>query len=208
MFRCTSAYPLPIHRNLCTQCSSYKPEGIHECSTLILYLLIINLMEFLKYELSTIFTIYGIYQCIFSLDIFIWLSKASMVKTWIGLFCTLWGHRSERSGVFITHLDAAVQRVAGEYYLIGGWLPVSEVKERHWWHKWNVAPVHGALEEAEALASSYGFSLNSDRPLWQTKVVLYRYSGATGICQYPLLRSKVVTNLAGSRSLSLFSCPH
>ena len=44
----------------------------------ILYLLIINLMEF---ELSTIFTTYSIYQCIFSLDIFISFSEASMVIT-------------------------------------------------------------------------------------------------------------------------------
>ena len=60
----------------------------------------------------------------------------------------------------------------------------------------HVAPVHGALEEAEALASSYGIRLNSNRPLWQVKVVLYRYSDATGICQYPLLKSKVENNLA------------
>ena len=33
VFRCTPAHPLPTHGNLCTQCSSYKPEGIHECST-------------------------------------------------------------------------------------------------------------------------------------------------------------------------------
>ena len=51
------------------------------------------------------------------------------------------------------------------------------------------------------MASSYG--LKSNRPLWQVKVVLHRYSVATGICQYPLLRSKVENNLAGSRSLSI-----
>ena len=33
VIRCTPAHPLPTHGNLCTQCSSYKPEGIHECST-------------------------------------------------------------------------------------------------------------------------------------------------------------------------------
>ena len=55
----------------------------------------------------------------------------------------------------------------------------------------HVAPVHGVLEEAEALASSYGICLNSNRPLLQVKVVLYRYSDATGICLYPLLRSEV-----------------
>ena len=33
VFRCTPAHPLPTHGNLCTQCSSYKPEGIQECST-------------------------------------------------------------------------------------------------------------------------------------------------------------------------------
>ena len=33
VFRCTPAHPLPTHGNLCAQCSSYKPEGIHECST-------------------------------------------------------------------------------------------------------------------------------------------------------------------------------
>ena len=31
------------------------------------------------------------------------------------------------------------------------------------------------LEAAEALVSSYGIRLNSNRPLWQVKVVLYRY---------------------------------
>ena len=36
---------------------------------------------FLKYELSTTFTIYSIYQCIFSLDIFISLSEASVLIT-------------------------------------------------------------------------------------------------------------------------------
>ena len=71
-----------------------------------------------------------------------------------------------------------------------------------------VAPVHGALEEVEELASSYGICLNSNRPLLQVKVVLYRYSGATGICQYPLLRSKVENNLASSRSLRLLPWPH
>ena len=50
----------------------------------------------------------------------------------------------------------------------------------------HVAPVHGALEEAEELASSYGIRLTSKRPLWRVKIGLYRYSGATGICQYPL----------------------
>ena len=39
----------------------------------------------------------------------------------------------------------------------------------------HVAPVHGALEEAEALASSYSIRLNSNRALWQVKVVLHRY---------------------------------
>ena len=78
--------------------------------------------------------------------------------------------------------------------------------KQHW--SVHVASVHGALEEAEALASSYGLCLNSNRPLWQVKVVLYRYPGATGICQYPLWRSEVKNNLAGSRSLSLLPWPH
>ena len=73
--------------------------------------------------------------------------------------------------------------------------------KQHW--SVHVASVLGALEEAEALASSWGIRLNSNRPLWQVKVVLYRYSGATGICQYPLWRSTVANNLAGSRSLGL-----
>ena len=42
---------------------------------------------------------------------------------------------------------------------------------------------NGALEEAAALASSNGIRLNSNRPLWQVKAVLYLSSGATGICQ-------------------------
>ena len=33
VFKCTPAHPLPTHGNLCTQCSSYKSEGIDECST-------------------------------------------------------------------------------------------------------------------------------------------------------------------------------
>ena len=78
--------------------------------------------------------------------------------------------------------------------------------KKHW--SVHVAPVHGVLEEAEALASLYGIRLNSNRPLWQVKVVFYRYSGATGICQYPILRSNVENNLAGSRSLSLLRWPH
>ena len=47
----------------------------------ILYLFIIILMEFLKYELTTIFSVYVIYQYIFSLDIFISFSEASMLIT-------------------------------------------------------------------------------------------------------------------------------
>ena len=78
--------------------------------------------------------------------------------------------------------------------------------KQHW--SVHVAPVHGVFEEAEALASSYGICLNSNRPLWQVKVVLCRYSGATGICQYPLWGSKVENNLAGSTSLSLLPWPH
>ena len=75
--------------------------------------------------------------------------------------------------------------------------------KQHW--SVHVAPVHGTLEEAEALASSYSIRFNSNRPLWQVEVVLYRYSGATGICQYPLLISNVENNLAGSRSLECFT---
>ena len=66
-----------------------------------------------------------------------------------------------------------------------------------------MAPVRGALEEAEALASSYSIRLNSNMPLWQVKVVLYRYSGATGICQYPLLRSKAVIFYCGRIKLTV-----
>ena len=33
VFRCSPAHPLPTHCNLCTKCSSYKPEGIYQCST-------------------------------------------------------------------------------------------------------------------------------------------------------------------------------
>ena len=51
--------------------------------------------------------------------------------------------------------------------------------KQHWLV--HVAPIHGALEEAEAVAGSYGIYMNSNRPLWQEKVVLYWYSGATGI---------------------------
>ena len=68
------------HRQLCldahlsergiqyTHCEPYllQPEGIKECPLKILYLFLIILM----YELSTIFTKYSIYQCIFSIDIF------------------------------------------------------------------------------------------------------------------------------------------
>ena len=73
--------------------------------------------------------------------------------------------------------------------------------KQHW--SVHVAPVHGVLEEAAALASSYGIRLNSNRPLWQVKVVLYQYSGGTGICQYPLLRSKVENRQWESESFSV-----
>ena len=43
-------------------------------------------------------------------------------------------------------------------------------------------PVHSVLEEAAALASLNSILLNSNRPLWQVKAVLYLSSGATGIC--------------------------
>ena len=72
--------------------------------------------------------------------------------------------------------------------------------KQHW--SVHVAPVHGALKEVEALASLYGIRLSLNMLLWQVKVILYRYSGATRICQYPLLWSKVENNLAGNRSLT------
>ena len=59
----------------------YNPEGIQECSTFNFIVIYNYLMELLKYELSTIFTIYGIYQCIFSLESFISLSEASVLIT-------------------------------------------------------------------------------------------------------------------------------
>ena len=52
----------------------------------ILYLFMIIL--FLKLELSTIFSVYSIYQCIFSLDVFISSSEASVLIARIQLFCT------------------------------------------------------------------------------------------------------------------------
>ena len=64
----------------------------------------------------------------------------------------------------------------------------------------------GALEEAEALASSYGIRLNSNKPLWQVKVVLYRYFGATGICQYPLLKTTWQAVEVGWQQLSDRGC--
>ena len=48
------------HGNLYTQCAPYKPEGIQVCPTFN-FILIYNLMEFLTFELSTIFTIYTVY---------------------------------------------------------------------------------------------------------------------------------------------------
>ena len=91
-------------------------------------------MEFFKVWSKHHFSyIWPIYQCIFSLDIFISFSKASVLITWIGLFYTLWGHHF-KSTFFSTHLDAPVQAVAvkavtpgGDYQLVKGWLPVSEV---------------------------------------------------------------------------------
>ena len=104
---------------------------------LILYLFIVNVMEFLKvWSKHNLYYIYGIYQCILSLDMFISFLEASMVISWIRLFFTLWGHRSEKKRGFSTHLVSAVKRVAvkyltpcGDYKLIGGWLPVSEVEK-------------------------------------------------------------------------------
>ena len=71
---CLDAH-LPIrcqHIGICARGARHTNLRVSMSVSLsILYLLIINLKEFLKYELSTIFNIYGIYQCIFSLDIFI-----------------------------------------------------------------------------------------------------------------------------------------
>ena len=61
------------------------------------------LMEILEYEPSSIFTIYSISQCIFSLDIFISFSEASVLITWIGLLYTLqWANILKGEGVFHT----------------------------------------------------------------------------------------------------------
>ena len=79
---CLDAH-LPIrcqHMGICAHSARHTNLRVSMSVPLsILYLLIINLMGFLKYELSTIFTIYGIYQCIISLDIFISFSEASIV---------------------------------------------------------------------------------------------------------------------------------
>ena len=108
---------LPERGNLYTHCAPYKLEGIQECLFSILFSIILILMEISKYELSTIFTIYGIYQYIFSLDIFISFSEASVLITWV--FYTLSGHHSE-SKVFSTHLDVTVQTVAVKAVTPGG----------------------------------------------------------------------------------------
>ena len=50
VFRCTPAHPLPTHGNLCTSYSA-RHTNLRVCMSVplsILYLLIINLMEFLK----------------------------------------------------------------------------------------------------------------------------------------------------------------
>ena len=64
--------------NLYTHCAPYEPEGIQECPLSILYLFMLILMEF---KLSTIYTIYSIYQYIFILDSFISFSEASVLIT-------------------------------------------------------------------------------------------------------------------------------
>ena len=78
---CSDAH-LPIccqHMGICARSARHTNLRIPMSVPLsILYLLIINLIE---YELSTIFTIYSIYQCIVSLDIFISFSEVSMVIT-------------------------------------------------------------------------------------------------------------------------------
>ena len=80
---------LAAHLSTCgnwyKQYPPYKPDISQRASKCvpipILYLFIIILMEFLKYELSTIFTIYGIYQCIFSLDIFYFFFRSVCANT-------------------------------------------------------------------------------------------------------------------------------
>ena len=54
---CVEMHILPQRGSLYTQCAPYKPEGIQEWPVSILYLFIL----ILKYELSTIFSIYGIW---------------------------------------------------------------------------------------------------------------------------------------------------
>ena len=56
----------PERGNLYTQCEPYKPEDIQESPLSILYLFIIILMKFLKYELSIIFIVYSIYISVYS----------------------------------------------------------------------------------------------------------------------------------------------
>ena len=69
---CLDAH-LPIrcqHMGICARSARHTNLRVSMSVPLsILYLLIINLMEFLKVWAKHNFTIYGIYQCIFSLDI-------------------------------------------------------------------------------------------------------------------------------------------
>ena len=78
---CLDAH-LPKRGNLYMQCAPYKPGGIQECYTFN-FIFIYNYFNvvFLRYELSTIFTIYSIYQCIFCLDIFVSFLDASLLIT-------------------------------------------------------------------------------------------------------------------------------
>ena len=72
------------HGNMYTKPATYKLAINKRVSNSVLlsnlYLFIFILIEFLNYELSTIFTMV-LYQCIFSLDIFISFSEASGLIT-------------------------------------------------------------------------------------------------------------------------------
>ena len=100
-------------RTECTLSARHTRQRVYKSVPLpILCLFMIILIEFLKVWTKHHFY-YTVYistaTCIVCLDIFISLSEASKLMRWIGLFGTMWGHRSVTSGGFSTHVDAEVQ---------------------------------------------------------------------------------------------------
>ena len=132
---CLNAH-LPIrcqHMGICARSAHTNLRVSMSVPLSILYLLIINLMEFLKVWAKHNFY-YIRYISVYIQPRYFYLIFRSVNGDSMNRVI-LWGHHSERSGLFPTDLDAAVQRVAvkslplvGNISWSGGRWPVSEVE--------------------------------------------------------------------------------